>query len=534
VSNLVLWSESGYFDTSAATKILLHLWSLGIEEQFYFFWPILLFLARKKRIALLLAVVMAGSFALNMALLPGHPVATFYNPVTRFWELLVGSALAYAMLHEPAWLQQARTRWRHLLSIVGAVLVVVAIRKFDADQPFPGWRAVLPTVGAALLIAAGPEALVNKYALAQRPMVWVGLISFPLYLWHWPLLTFARIVEAATPAPKIRLAAVALSFVLSWAVYRFVETPIRHGKEGRRTVSALLGAVGALLALGLVIYGSRGFAAARGPWNVANISDAYGPEDQYTEACRAAEGARFEPGFRVDLDFCHSTRPVGAPGTKPDVVVVGDSHAGRVYSGLRAATDLAVIDLGRGSCLPFIGYEATNPGSELLFQCSPTMERLFERAIELSPRAIVVSGFFARPYDGRVTPRAKEPLAALARTTLERVAARVPKVVVVLDVPELPFDPSYCVDRPYSRGSGRGQCPHDRREADKTRALYEPDLRKAAEGLPNVVIFDPSTVLCDETSCFGVKDQTLLYDDRHHVSRYGAALIARALDPILR
>jgi hypothetical protein len=221
---------------------------------------------------------------------------------------------------------------------------------------------------------------------------------------------------------------------------------------------------------------------------------------------------------------------VGAP---VDVVVVGDSHAGRIYSGLESASKLSVLDLGRGSCLPFIGYEASNPGKNELFNCSPTMERLLDGAAERSPRTIVLSGFFVRAYDGRVTPRGVAPMKTLMRDTLVRVAARFPKVVIVLDVPELPFDPSHCVDRPFNRGSGRGACAFDRHDVDAKLALYEADLRGAATGLSNVSFFDPASVLCDAKSCFAVSEQNLLYDDRHHLSRYGASRVAAALDPQL-
>ncbi len=360
-------------------------------------------------------------------------------------------------------------------------------------------------------------------------MVWVGLISYPLYLWHWPLLTFARILEGAIPSPKVRLAAVAIAFVLSYATYRFLETPIRHGTWKRGVVSSLLAASAVLFALGLVVHFAGGFAAARGPWNVDNVSRAFDDKDQFNDACRSTEAPLFSPKFDPKQDFCHSNRPTT---TKPDVVVVGDSHAGRIYSGITAATTLAAVDLGRGSCVPLAGYEATNPGSDARFGCSPTMGRLIDRAIELAPRTVVLSGFFARNYDGRVIPDPSSTLRDLMRATFARLAKGGARVVVVLDVPELPFAPSRCVDRPYKRGAAGERCPFDRAVADRARALYEPDLRAATEGL-DVTFFDPAAVLCDASSCFGVLDRNLLYDDPHHLSRYGATLVAKSLAPLL-
>lgn len=525
VANLVLLREAGYFDAAASTKPLLHLWSLGIEEQFYFVWPVLLFWARKRSKWPVLIGVFAISFAINIVLVSSQRETAFYSPLSRFWELLVGSSLAYAARYRGDHFPRVSTRIRDLASLAGAALIGGAVLRMNSEAPFPGWRALAPTVGASLIIAAGYNAWFNRKVLSNVFMVWVGLISFPLYLWHWPLLSFATILEAAVPAPKVRLAAVAISFILAWATYRVVERPIRTGVSRKATIPVLLGCIAALVVVGLAIALSRGFPKARGPWNVENISASYTKADQFTDACIRGEGSRFAPSFDPTLDFCHGT--LGA--NTPAAVVIGDSHAGRIYSGLADATELSLLNLGRGSCLPLLDYEASNPGSDTVFHCSPTMGRLIERAIEISPHAIVVSGFFARVYDGRVNLRAHEPIETLMRRTLVRLSTGVPRVVVVLDVPELPFDPSYCVDRPWKRGVGRGSCPFSKDGPLRQLGLYEADLRKAASGLGNVSFFDPADVLCDERQCFGVRDKHLLYDDRHHLSRYGASLVARAL-----
>ena len=526
-SNLVLLGEASYFDTSAATKPLLHLWSLGIEEQFYLGWPLLLAFAHKRAsIGLALVVVLFASFVLGLALLPGHPTAAFYSPVTRFWELLSGSALAYLTLRRSAVVTSLRPVAANVVAFLGLALVLFATRRFDADMPFPGWRALLPTVGACLLVAAGPGALVNRHLLSNRLLVGVGLISYPLYLWHWPLLTFARIVVGETPSPKIRLAAVILSFVLSFVTYRFLERPIRLGQLRRSPVGLLVGAVAALLLVGLGIAGAQGFAGPRGPWNVANVAVVDVRADQLTDTCRASEGALFVPNIDPKLDFC-SERGSLAAGF--DFVLVGDSHAGRLFSGMLATSHRDVLDLGRGSCLPFIGYEATNPGSTQVLGCAPTMEHLLGRAATLAHRAVILTGFFARAYDGRVVPRPGLSLAAVASRTLHDVAAKAPRVIVVLDVPELPFEPSTCVDRPYKRAGERSLCSFPRAAANAQRALYEGDLRDGAVGLPNVTFFDPATVLCDAVTCYGLRGASLLYDDPHHLSREGAGLVAAAL-----
>lgn len=167
VSNFVLWGESGYF-TNAESRPLLHLWSLGIEEQFYIVWPLLMVLAWKQRMNLLTMTIciVLISFALNIGLSNTDTVAAFYSPATRFWELLAGSGLAYLALNKQSWLTSFRDRYSTLGSFTGAGLIAVGFFAIDRTSSFPGWWAVLPTAGTVLLISAGAQAWLNRAVLA--------------------------------------------------------------------------------------------------------------------------------------------------------------------------------------------------------------------------------------------------------------------------------------------------------------------------------------------------------------------------------
>jgi peptidoglycan/LPS O-acetylase OafA/YrhL len=261
ISNIVLWNEAGYFDNSAETKPLLHLWSLGIEEQFYIVWPLFLWLAWRFKFNLLAitALIAILSFYLNVAGVQKDAVAAFYSPLTRFWELLCGSVLAWVSLYKSGalaagmakldgWLSSAICRERpeadgmallNLLSLFGLFLVAVSVWQIDKELRFPGKWAIVPVLGAVLIILAGPKAWVNRKVLTNKVAVWFGLISFPLYLWHWPLFSFARIVEREVPGPHILIAAVFLSIVLAWLTYKLVERPLRLGNHGNIKVVAL-------------------------------------------------------------------------------------------------------------------------------------------------------------------------------------------------------------------------------------------------------------------------------------------------------
>jgi peptidoglycan/LPS O-acetylase OafA/YrhL len=250
-TNFVLWGEAGYFDASSDTKPLLHLWSLAIEEQFYIFWPLILSLFWRFKRGLLLATltVAALSFAYNVFSVGHHPLAAFYSPLARFWELMLGGVLAYLVRHDSAWL----TRFGVLRAGLGLLLIGISVFAIDREFAFPGYWALLPTLGAFLAISAGFGNPISRYVLGNRLMAGIGLISYPLYLWHWPILVFAKIVKGNLLTPTDRVAAIAASVALAFLTYRFVETPIRHA-SALRVPQALFAAMAGAGAIGLLIF----------------------------------------------------------------------------------------------------------------------------------------------------------------------------------------------------------------------------------------------------------------------------------------
>ena len=327
ISNFLLWRDSGYFDSSADAKPLLHLWSLGVEEQFYIIWPLLLYFTWKLRsnFILLILLLALSSFVLNVSQVRDHAVATFYSPLTRLWELLIGGTLAYLSLHKNEPLTGAgqlhgrfhrftaflRTqRVRDLESIVGFCLVAAAILILAKDKPFPGWWALLPTVGAYFLIAAGPAAWFNRVVLQNPVLVWFGLISFPLYLWHWPLLSFAFMSSPVTGSPIRGLVAVVTSIALAWLTYRLVEKPMRFGGNGRNKTLALFAAVTLIGAVGFVTYKLDGWSDR---FNTAMSEDELRAQrERYWN---------YREVLPFDKDFTN-------------VVIFGDSQARDVYDAL--------------------------------------------------------------------------------------------------------------------------------------------------------------------------------------------------------
>jgi len=250
-TNFILWGEAGYFDTASDTKPLLHLWSLAIEEQFYILWPLVLTLAWKRRRGLLLATLSIAliSFAYNIFSIEHHDSnAAFYSPLSRFWELMLGGMLAYIVRQKHAWLSGFGIQ----RSAVGLLLIVISVFMLNKEFAFPGYWALLPTLGAFLVISAGSDNWISKFILGNSLMVGLGLISYPLYLWHWPILVFAKLIKGALLTPSDRVIVIAASVVLAFLTYRLVEYPLRRSKNAR-VPQGLAAAIATVGAIGLAI-----------------------------------------------------------------------------------------------------------------------------------------------------------------------------------------------------------------------------------------------------------------------------------------
>lgn len=351
ISNFVLWSEVGYFDNSAETKPLLHLWSLGIEEQFYIFWPLLLWIGWKLRLNLVLVtiVVAAISFLLNILNVFENPTATFFSPITRAWELLFGTLLAWVTLYRKESIVSKINEHKiisNILSILGIGLLGLGFLTINKSVTFPGFWAVIPVLGTVFIIAAGPRAWINKFILSNKIVVWFGLISFPLYLWHWPLLTLAKIVSVETLSIVSRLILVLISIVLAWITYKLIEKPFRSPAHSNLKVIGLIVAMSILGLLGLKSFFNNGFESRE--------------IVKYSEAIYSKEAREYEE--KLTSSFKNYSGSDLDKSDKPVILILGDSYNKKWSVALNQKIDLDKYDV---VSVTYLGCEVDAKGKKI-------------------------------------------------------------------------------------------------------------------------------------------------------------------------
>lgn len=536
ISNFMFWGESGYFDNAAETKPLLHLWSLGVEEQFYIVWPLLLWFVWKNKFNLLTVTLLVAfiSFALNLSSLnEGGTEAAFYSPQSRFWELFIGSVLAYITAHHSNMFSGAKHQldiWlgkiiyrhapeangktlRNVQSLLGVMFFVIGFSLITREDRFPGWWALLPTLGAVFIISAGTQAWFNRVVLSNKVLVWFGLISFPLYLWHWPLLSFARIMEDETPSRWIRIAAVLISVVLAWLTYRLIESPIRLGGRSKFKAITLLVIMSLVGGVGYNAYQRDGL-SFRSAAKVAHINRFDAP---YRQGCDAITGEIYGD------DWCNiGTSNVNAP----NAALIGDSYS-NAYSTMlneyakNAATNFSFIQFGRGQCPSLNDYGPA--------YCRQITSKIFDYIVSNENiKTVVLATQWVAYYNGkgfrwvnyRETP---EAFKVAFEKTIHAYKEKGKKVIVFL-APPVGSNPKACLIRPI-RLTNKTICSLPLETAIEKDGKYRDYLIPKLQS-ENIKYFDPFPYFCDAVSCKIIDGNKILSADGGHLSIYGGEFLA--------
>jgi peptidoglycan/LPS O-acetylase OafA/YrhL len=502
-SNIMLWRESGYFDTAAEAKPLLHLWSLGVEEQFYILWPLVVWVCwryKNRFLPIVLAVILL-SFSLSIAGLKKDAAAMFFLPHVRFWELLVGALLAYLMRYKNRLLEHITTPNADLRAGLGLVLIGAGMLIIHKQSLFPGFWVLLPVVGSALLISAGAQAWINRTVLSHPVLVWFGLISYPLYLWHWPVLFFVNLMEGSAPSLTQRWAIFCISVVLSWATYRFIERPIRFRSHQKNYVPFLCGGMILILGLGSAVYFQDGVSGSLPPF--LQISQ----ESSFEEARKTIW--REHQCFLRENDTRFSDACVDR-GKGPLVMLWGDSHAAAFYPGLKnlqKTRKFRIAQRTTSDCVPIIDYVSTNVAN-----CATINAENMRFMKEMRPDHVILHAQWDN-YEGH-----------LAATIAEIKAADIRDVIVIGPVPK--WHPTLL--RALMNNAIRsGEVPPPYIPPDSLDKLmvYDQSLRAIAEKTGARYV-SAIQALCHSGVCLSRVESELTYYDSDHLSLAGAIFLA--------
>lgn len=513
-ANMVLARQVGYFDVAAATKPLIHIWSLSLEEQFYFIIPLLLWgVARQRRMpVLLLCFVASLALCLVGTSIPQYQSWAFYSLPTRAWELLIGSLCAGHLLRKrpvpPAPLQWA------------ALLIILAVSVYGIDPVHPRFDAILVSLATAVIMLGGDGWLPRS--LLTRPVAVIGDWSYSLYLVHWPLFCFAYLAFAGRPPLDVAMAMVGLSLVLAWAQYRFVETYFR---EAWRVADWKAIASFAVVPVALALIVAPAALASRKARAIEYVLRAnYG----LSEACDQ-RGGRWS-----NLAECRT-------GDRPEIAVWGDSLVMHWVPGLLAHTNKPIVQLTKSACGPTPGVAQINA----LFP--PTWARECVNFNHSALRAILTSRsikyvLISSPFSQTLVDNGEPLLVDGQQVAWSPVAARRLEAVLVelkaagkiplliAPVPRAAFDPAACNLRQLEgvRTLRRTSCnfPIGDVQEEYAKTLT---LLKIIAANSGVRLFIPQDAICASGSCVTRVGPNLIYRDRQHLTEWGSRRLVSSM-----
>jgi peptidoglycan/LPS O-acetylase OafA/YrhL len=484
--NITFWRDAGYFDLAGIQKPLLHLWSLAIEEQFYLLWPCIIVVAHRfgRRVFPVVVSTTVVSLVLSLVMVNVRPAATFYLLPTRGWELLAGACLIWIAPRFQAVLVQSASLHRmriELPSALGVLLLIASFAFLDASQPFPGWRALPPVVGTMLLLCTGPGTIVNRYVLSHPILVATGLISYPLYLWHWPALSFPNIVGIDTA--ECRVIAILTALVLASATYLFVERKVRRAPHSISLIliglMALVGSIGVLAKRNIL----HPFSASRG---LEEISIAV---EDYVYPSVVAQPVEFE-----GLKFWKEGN--GAE----SVVFWGDSNAEMYFTRaqkLARMTGKSVVFAVGGGCPPIVG---SGPN------CAALIEGGFRFAATSPAKTIVMGAQWFGYLNAAANDAERSKMYAAIRSEVLELRSKGKEVFLILNIPiGIEFDPKSRTTRDLFGIEVRPAKPIP--EASNQQYKIVSDNLKQIAVETGALTIDPFEALCHNQLCLTSDDQ---------------------------
>ena len=557
ISNFFLWREAGYFDIAAKAKPLLHLWSLGIEEQFYIFFPMLLWGCTKKHFRILTVIIALclASFIENIHRMP-NPTVNFYSPLARAWELLAGAILSLAMRHPVSneltrklerlasriiYDQEGENNNHCLglgLTLIGIILLIAALLIIRDNNPYPGWKALLPVLSAIFLISAPPNPI-SQRLLANHLVVFIGRISYPLYLWHWALFSFAFIFNGGLDAGSwstwpLRMGLAAASFVLAVLTYLLVEKPIRFGigKNKKYIVFLLILLITSIGICGLYIWFTNGMPDRMSIKKYQDFSEQLEPFQTHdnTAYTYAPKSPRDE---HTQIKYTN----IGSPST---VAIFGDSHALSAYYGIAELNNSIgnnTFLISRSSSrFPIISllFDDGNINKDITLQIMDVINAQEDiKYVFIVTRGPWIYDVYARSNDDFInllaqkTPR--EIFEKSLQSAINKFKEHNKKIFIIIDNPRLPEDIRFYLPRPFRNGK--------KLKLTKDDVLtMQYDYRIALNNIQGAEIIESINLFCPNGQVLLFDETGLpLYKDQDHLSKAGSIFQAKhLLIPYLR
>lgn len=518
ISNFWCLLHSGYFDPSAHVQPLFHTWSLSVEEQFYIAFPLLLLLVHKYLrgwLGITIWLLFAVSLMASVGRVEMHPRGTFFLLPTRAWELLCGSIIALGFIPGPA------CRWqREAGNVLGLLAIAVSVFGYTAATPFPGAAALLPCAGAALIIWGGQGGKENTSAriLTVRPLVFLGLISYSLYLWHWPLIVFANLLNVETLTEFQKFAVAGTSIALAALTWRFIEQPFRRRGASGFTRTAILWSgflsLGSLAVVSLVIISLQGV-PGRFEQRVLDLADAKRDASPFRTKCH----------FIGPTEHAYDATCVLGGTLPPKVIVYGDSHGIEMSAALGAlakSREESVRQITATACPPAVGFPLVTSPLDTGKWCVPHNEAMLAKLVSIAPATIIIAANSLAWSDYE-----PERYWRGIRTTLVTLSGVGHRLIVLGPMPRLPNHMP--APATVARWTSLGNDPADFKfSPDRKFGDVDAKLKSIASEVDATYV-PVAPLFCKDDRCNAYLEEGVLYYDDNHVSMLGAVIIAKKL-----
>ncbi len=521
VQNFFLESESGYFDSSAEKKILLHLWSLSVEEQFYFVWPMFMAMLYrfKAKPGFFISAVAIVSFFLCIHEL--DQPRRFYFPQFRFWELALGAFLS--SVHQKLKLGYVNFTWlveKGGFGVVGVLLVLFGL-VYISEKDFPSALTILPVLGSGLILLSGENSFTNKYLLGNPVLAWVGKISYPLYLWHWPLFAFTHILFGETPSSSVRAVLVILSFVAAHLTQRYIETPLRFGSNRKRITIGLIFFTVCLAAAGWGVHAQKGMPDREANSIVEKKSGDIGHDvfhdliDKTYYPCQPldvrADALSWGEHLRCQQSKNHEEN---------NLAILGDSHAEHIF-------------LGVAEALPDLNSVYYIKGGWPYFE-NPHFSDIYRTIIEDKSISFVIVAAYWKMYFDMVRDQDRDlsVFTEQLSSSIDFLVASGKSIILLDDVPDFPFDPEKCK---YSRLIGNSRCSVSKLDYTIEREEVDRVLSAVVSEHESTYLFESFDLFCSKKLCSMADDNgQILYRDRNHLNVNGSRFLGKSMAEFIR